>query len=352
MKKLFHPLFVILLILGFIIQSCTKDEALETSTVELTFYIQPTDPDFKDYDPIPECIEDDMDYVQFFITKYIDDLPVETTEYESVIRHINGLDLTQSVKVQIQDGVVYKLTKFLVFNNDSVLLKAAPLPGSLYHDFMTHKLDLMINILAFKKIQISVDVVCYEKLNLPPNDDPPPPQGTAISGTSFALAYDGTYSDLQSWTLNDYGGNEDPAGLPNLDIKGNRWGWAVNIKTPGIYDCQLWANAGQCDTIAGDHVGIVTIEYIVNAKADNEVFISYQLFSPNVMDVVHTFVSDIKPPVNSSPFIGANNHNVDFDPPIPNYNNSIDGSYLVTDIDGDGIWILAHADLVDPYQEQ
>ncbi|MCK5775264.1 MAG: hypothetical protein KAH25_03770 [Bacteroidales bacterium] len=351
MKKLFHSLFVMLLVCGFFIQSCTKDKATENiSQAELTFYIQAFDPDLKNFDSVPECIEGEMNYVKFYITKYLNDVPIETVEYESVILHANGETLTKVIKFHIQDEVTYKLTKFLVFSNDSVLLKAAPLPGSLYHDFMTHKLDLKINILAFKKIQISVDVVCYEKLNFPPNDDPPP--GTTITGTSFALAYDGTYPDLQSWTLNDFGTNENPAGLPNLNVQGNRWGWAVNITKAGIYTCQLWANAGQCDTIAGDHVGTATIEYIVNAKADNEVFISYQLFSPNVMDLVHTYVSDIKPPESSSPYTGANNHNVDFYPPIPNYNNYIDGSYKVTDGDGDGIWILAHADLVDPYQEQ
>ncbi|MEZ4917869.1 MAG: hypothetical protein R2792_02095 [Saprospiraceae bacterium] len=41
----------------------------------------------------------------------------------------------------------------------------------------------------------------------------------------------------------------------------NRWGWTNYLETPGLYNFELWAGAGQCDLNKGTLVGTVSVDY-------------------------------------------------------------------------------------------
>jgi len=72
-----------------------------------------------------------------------------------------------SVKLDVGQ---HTLTSFLVYNDngtpsdstDDVLVRAAPLPGSMYYSLMTNKLNVTVDVQAFKKNGYIVDVLCFQ----------------------------------------------------------------------------------------------------------------------------------------------------------------------------------------------
>ncbi len=329
MRKFSYLLFVTLIASGLFMQSCTKDkDAHKTSEIEIQFTVEQSDPDYKDYDSVPECIDGEMHHVQFFITKYVDNgdgTVTETTQgYNSNILFIEGENLTKAIKLRVEDDVTYKLTKFLVFRADDVLMKVAPLPGSLYHELMENKLDLPLNIQPFKKLQITIDVVCYEECC---GDGFNPPPGFSEE-TAFAL---GTH------TFNYYDA-ANPAGLPNLDLQGNRWGWAIKTTADLPYDhnYQFWAAAGQNNINNGVLVGNVNVVY-----DGTNVTVTYALFPPYIMSASHVYIGDGVPDKSAPGQLG---HTTE-------YNSNVTGDVItvsITDTNSDGIWIIAHADVWGP----
>jgi len=151
--------------LTFLLVACNKESQQDSDLVSqesgISFAIQQTDFNFKDTDPVPLCNDElDMDYVVFTLGGI---------EYTSDIIMVDGQYLTQVVK--LPDGV-YSLTNFWVYSDngspndigDDVIVKAAPLPGTEYHDLMLFPLDIEVVVEPFIKKQIEVDVLCFEPL--------------------------------------------------------------------------------------------------------------------------------------------------------------------------------------------
>ena len=163
MKKLNYLFIVMMLASGLFMQSCNKDQDVQVAEeTELQFNITQTDFEFKGTETVPECQDLSMDYVVFDFAG---------TTYTSPIMFANGSFLTKTVKLQAGAGT-YALTSFLVYHDvlpigqgdEDVLIKAAPAVGSEYHDLMVNPLNMDITVEAFKKAQITVDVLCFEDL--------------------------------------------------------------------------------------------------------------------------------------------------------------------------------------------
>ncbi|OYT15675.1 MAG: hypothetical protein B7C24_11765 [Bacteroidetes bacterium 4572_77] len=159
MKKSKHISLFFVLLISVLLFSCQKEDVdiKRASVAELQFEISFTGFDFKTLDDsVPQCQDYSMDYVVFELDNEI---------YTSPIMNANGRFLTKTVKLP---AGYYTLSRFMVYHTvlqgDDILVKAAPLVGSTYHDLMVNKLDLEISIEPFKKKQISVDVLCYEEL--------------------------------------------------------------------------------------------------------------------------------------------------------------------------------------------
>jgi len=161
MKKLLFMFVAVALLFT----ACNKDKDQiqdpQNGETGLSFTIQQTDMNFKDTDPGPECNDElSMDYVVFTLGG---------VDYTSEIYMVNGEQLTQVVKLPTG---VYALTNFLVYSEngtpgdmtDDVIIKAAPMPGSEYHDLMMYPLDVEVTVDAFYKKQYPVDVLCFEPL--------------------------------------------------------------------------------------------------------------------------------------------------------------------------------------------
>lgn len=123
----------------------------------------------------------------------------------------------------------------------------------------------------------------------------------------------------------------NPENLPSLNLTKNRWGWAINIKKDGVTTYDIWAGAGLNKTSSGIHVGTLTI-----TKLGNSISVTYSLFSGKVMQESHIYVGDYKPTTLAPGQYGETSY---FDPLVSRNTTSFE----VSDTDGDGIWVIAHA---------
>ncbi len=123
----------------------------------------------------------------------------------------------------------------------------------------------------------------------------------------------------------------NPEGLPSLNLTKMRWGWAINITEDGETYYDIWAGAGLNDTGKGTLVG----ELVVN-KTGDDVNIFYNLNPDFEMQEVHIYAGDLAPTTIAP---GQYGHTVYFDPMQVTY----DSDFIIEDLDGDGIWIIAHA---------
>ena len=149
---------LIIAAIAFLFIACekdsAKDQANDPATVE--FKIDQTNFDFKS--DVPECNDDAVWHdVQFTIR---DENLVETT-YTSLIFEVDAEHLTQVLKL---DPGNYLLTSFLVRDADGEIIRAAPMPSSIYYDLMTYQIELPFTVEAFYKKQVEIDVLCYEDL--------------------------------------------------------------------------------------------------------------------------------------------------------------------------------------------
>jgi len=159
-----------ILIVFIAIASCKKDEPSTPSgeqTAELEFQITQTDfGGLKSTDSVPECNDLlSMDYVVFEFngTEYVS--PIFTT--------MDGKILTKAVKLPVlANNGTYALTKFVVYHDvlpvgrdaGDIIVRGAPEPNSKFHDLMANKLNLNIEVEAFKKKEVVIDVLCFEDL--------------------------------------------------------------------------------------------------------------------------------------------------------------------------------------------
>ncbi len=164
MKVVTSVIIITMVVVGvFLLQSCNKEDVPQrAAAAEMQFSISHTDFDYKDPNVVPECSEYSMDYVKFYFAGKM---------YTSPILFVNGEFLTKSVKLIASEGT-YELSSFYVYHDlppvgpddDDMLIMAAPLPESEYHNLMENPLNIYVEVEAFKKKSIIIDVLCYEPL--------------------------------------------------------------------------------------------------------------------------------------------------------------------------------------------
>lgn len=105
-----------------------------------------------------------------------------------------------------------------------------------------------------------------------PCDPPPPPPPDVACETAFGLL-DGDETCF-------------------LDLGFDRWGWTNGPLGPGVYELDMWAGAGQCDTSKGALVGQVTIDY-----DGSTVEVTYEVFEGCALTETHLYVGDTPVPL-------------------------------------------------------
>jgi hypothetical protein len=132
------------------------------------------------------------------------------------------------------------------------------------------------------------------------------------------------------WT---FGNQSNPENLPSLNLNRNRWGWAINLTSPGQTTYQLWSGAGLNNTGNGTLVGNVT----VNWDGFNAV-VTYNVTSTGCnLTEAHLYAGDGRPTTvapgqygNTATFgPGVTTHT--FNVPLEDTNNT------------DGVWLIAHS---------
>jgi hypothetical protein len=153
-------------------------------------------------------------------------------------------------------------------------------------------------------------------------DGTPPPVTREKLGTAFAKGGWVFTTDPKS----------NPENLPSLKLIKNRWGWAINIKDPGIYTSDLWVGAGLNKTAKALKVGTVSIVY-----DGTQATITYTLTGSYAMEEAHIYAGDLKPTTTAP---GQYGNTFNFAP----FQNSLTTTISnLTDTNGDGVWIIAHA---------
>jgi hypothetical protein len=156
--------------------------------------------------------------------------------------------------------------------------------------------------------------------------------GETTCGTGFAKGDDEQTSVF-------YSGHGNPDGLDALSAGNGRWGWALNIPAAdGETVTELWVGAGQNDTTNATLAGTVTI-----TVAGDQVTVTYALDGSYSLDQVHIYANDLKPiaingPTNQVKAPGGYGHTAG-DPDAGGYSYT----FTLTDTNGDGFWIIAHA---------
>lgn len=151
-------------------------------------------------------------------------------------------------------------------------------------------------------------------------DTPPPPSGGCVN-TAFAK---GGWVFTKNLMAN-------PERLPSLNLTRNRWGWAINLTAPGIYYYDIWAGAGLNNTSKGKLVGKLTVNWSGSLAT-----VTYTMNSGYGMKELHLYIDDNKPTTVAP---GQYGNTAGFSSTAVTYTNT----YNVSDSNGDGIWIIAHA---------
>lgn len=151
-------------------------------------------------------------------------------------------------------------------------------------------------------------------------DSPPPPPFEKL-GTAFAKGGYVFTTDRKS----------NPENLPSLNLTRNRWGWAINLKSEGSFSFELWNGAGLNNTAKGLLVGNVTVDLY-----GSQVTVTYNLFPNYSIEEAHIYAGDLKPATIAPGQYGFTKY---FNP----YVNSFSETFEVSDLDGDGIWLIVHA---------
>ena len=148
----------------------------------------------------------------------------------------------------------------------------------------------------------------------------PPP--TECCATAYAK---GCYV----WTTDR---KSNPENLPSLNLTRNRWGWAIKLLTPGTRTFDLWAGAGLNNTANGVKVGTVTV-----AWDGTNVTVTYTItVSGYHLKEAHLFAGDDAPTTIAPGQYG----NTDY---LFGYETSTSFTVPLADVDGGGVWIVAHA---------
>jgi hypothetical protein len=125
----------------------------------------------------------------------------------------------------------------------------------------------------------------------------------------------------------------NPERLPSLRLTKNRWGWAINLGSPGTTTYDIWAGAGLNNTANGTKVGTLTVEWDGSLAE-----VTYTLSGGFVMEELHIYAGDAKPTTTAPGQYGYTRY---FDPPVATHTAELQLEQAVGDIDG--VWLIAHA---------
>ena len=151
--------------------------------------------------------------------------------------------------------------------------------------------------------------------------DTPPSSGNCYAQTAFAKGGWIFATDKKS----------NPENLSTLGLTKNSWGWAINITTTGTTAYPIYAGAGLNDISKGTMVGTLSVSW-----DGSNVTVVYAMNNGFTLTDTHVYAGDTKPRTIAP---GQYGHTESFDQPASDYT----GTYNVSDNNGDGIWIIAHA---------
>ena len=174
---------ILLLMIAAVMFSCKKTETTsvqpEQNYAEVSFNINQIFPEInrEDYPfGLPECSETDPVYAHIIImdvTKTTEvfngdvdlfQLPNDPNLYTQAIKlMLDGCDHVAGGAACCND---FYVTQFMVYDDQDVLIYAAPLSGSEaqgWLDYPERQLDLLLHICEFTKYQYDIDVLCYEE---------------------------------------------------------------------------------------------------------------------------------------------------------------------------------------------
>jgi hypothetical protein len=224
-------------------------------------------------------------------------------------------------------------------------------PGGTSYTFTIPLASLNITDVA-NACPLTLYVVTHAEVNTDPSD--PDQHETAFGGdqpgTGSRWWFYGAYCLIcnfqYSWDCNTAfakGGfvfvtdkKSNPENLPSLNLSRNRWGWAINLKSTGTTTYEIWAGAGLNKTSNGALAGTLTVSWDGSYAT-----VTYALNSPYVMGEAHTYAGDFVPTTAAPGLYGNTEY---FDPRTASYSTTIQ----VSDTNGDGIWIIAHAIACNP----
>lgn len=155
----------------------------------------------------------------------------------------------------------------------------------------------------------------------------PPPSDNCFAQTAFAKGGWVFTTDKKS----------NPESLPSLGLTKNRWGWAINIKSAGTTTYPIYAGAGLNVTSKGKLAGTLTISW-----DGSNATVAYSMNSGFNLAAAHVYAGDNKPTTIAP---GQYGNTISFNPHASSYTET----YAVSDSNGDGIWIIAHAGVYSCY---
>lgn len=150
------------------------------------------------------------------------------------------------------------------------------------------------------------------------------PPGLCFTQTAFAK---GTHVFVVDRKAN-------PENLPSLSLTKNRWGWAINLTAVTAKSYDIYAGAGLNKIANGVKVGSLTINWNGSVAS-----VQYQLNSGYFLEEVHIYASDVKPTTIAPGQYGLPEGGYD----VGGIQNFYLNNIQLSDFDGDGVWIIAHA---------
>ena len=123
----------------------------------------------------------------------------------------------------------------------------------------------------------------------------------------------------------------NPELLPSLGLSKNRWGWAINLTATGTTTYPIYAAAGLNNIGVGTRVGTLTVNY-----TGSQVTATYAMAPGAKMTEAHLYAGDMKPTTIAPGQFGNTAH---FETAAMSHSFTVP----VSDSNGDGVWLIAHA---------
>ncbi len=95
------------------------------------------------------------------------EITIGGTLYTTDVYRLDGKLYTQSIKLGAADATAttYSVSKFLLYSADNVLIRATPEEGSEYAEYVNQPVPFNIDVNAFEKAEIPIEVLCFMPQN-------------------------------------------------------------------------------------------------------------------------------------------------------------------------------------------